>query len=301
MDPFVQEGFTWEPGEKVEDLYPPFVHVLLQTDLTAMILSLTDTTERHPKLPSWCPDLHHRSIANVLADHEGYHAGFNIQTTTELDWKQFQRDPKILRTKGIIMDVVSIINHKEWADAKAGDLNYELIEQENIRLLQDYIQIAKAFVQENDLWRVFIGNILGNEDSKLHWLAGFASIHDRLASRRWKAEASSYQLAFQEVKVWSPDSGEPSPAIHMYLRKARRVCLGRKLFITKGGHLGLGPVSMAVGDDVCIVKGAKVPFVLGSHQEGPDTYELRGEAYVHGLMHGEYSKVKKKFDWITLV
>jgi len=303
MDKYVQEGFVWEPGEKVEDLYPPFVAILLRMDPTAMLLSLNETTQRNPHLPSWCPDLHYRSLNDVLADYEGYHAGFTIQTTTTFDFDQ--NDPGKIRTKGIIMDTVETISSEEWAaDATDGHLPESppfSTEQRNIMLLQSYIAIALKMVEKKDIWRIFIGNMIGQQNSKLHWLAGFSSIHDRLANRRWKEEAKKFQTCFHDLQVWSPGTGEPSPAIRFYLKNARRVCYGRKLFTTKAGHIGLGPRSMTVGDHVCILKCAKVPFVLKKHPTQSDTYYLRGEAYVQGLMYGEYLKVNKGFYWITLV
>ena len=62
----------------------------------------------------------------------------------------------------------------------------------------------------------------------------------------------------------------------------------RSLFITEDGHFGLGPESAAEKDEVWILFGAQVPFVLRPAPErGPNAYTLVGEAYVHGFMEGE--------------
>ncbi|KAL0263595.1 hypothetical protein SLS55_002576 [Diplodia seriata] len=60
----------------------------------------------------------------------------------------------------------------------------------------------------------------------------------------------------------------------------------RRLCVTAGGHLGIGPGSMEAGDAVWLVRGARVPFVLRKCQE-LDATRLLGETYVHGFMHGE--------------
>lgn len=293
MDRYVQESFTWEPGEKVEDLYPPFAAILLQLDPVAELLSLNETTHRHPKLPSWCPDLHHRSISDVLADHEGYHAGFNIQTTTRFDFDQ--KDPSKIRAKGIVVDTVETIDDEQWMNDRRSCVKSQLersaIVSHNISLLQHHAGIIEQFVEKDHVWRVFVGDMVGDNDSKIHLLAGFSAIHDRLTNRRWKNEAESLQNSFHDLQIYAPGPSEPSIQIQAYLKRARRVCFGRKLFTTRSGRVGFGPQSMDVGDVVCIIKGAKVPFIFQQHPALPNTYYLRGEAYVHGIMHGEYLKV----------
>ena len=63
-------------------------------------------------------------------------------------------------------------------------------------------------------------------------------------------------------------------------------CKGRAFFITKSGRYGLGPFVTKPGDECHILNGARVPFVLRRQSDqGPAT--LVGEAYIHGIMHGE--------------
>lgn len=65
---------------------------------------------------------------------------------------------------------------------------------------------------------------------------------------------------------------------------ASRFCLGRKLFSTRDGLLGLGPRALLKGDLCCILFGALVPFTL---RPAGDGYQLVGEAHVQGVMKGE--------------
>jgi hypothetical protein len=75
------------------------------------------------------------------------------------------------------------------------------------------------------------------------------------------------------------------------VRKLRKQSPGRyvdngewSFFVTGGGYMGLA-VSAARHDDyLCIGLGASVPMVLRRHE---NCYSFVGEAYVHGLMHGE--------------
>ncbi|OJD31153.1 chitin recognition protein [Diplodia corticola] len=60
----------------------------------------------------------------------------------------------------------------------------------------------------------------------------------------------------------------------------------RRLYVTAGGCLGIGPGSMEEGDAVWLIRGARVPFVLRKCRE-LQAMQLLGETYVHGFMHGE--------------
>lgn len=64
---------------------------------------------------------------------------------------------------------------------------------------------------------------------------------------------------------------------------------GRILFVTASGSIGLAPPSTKVGDQVWLLSGAKVPFILRP-VEGGRHHTLVGETYVHGYMHGESLK-----------
>lgn len=61
---------------------------------------------------------------------------------------------------------------------------------------------------------------------------------------------------------------------------------GRLPFSTEGGCFGAGPESLKEHDVVCVLNNAKTAHILRpTHEDG--TYELVGEAYVHGMMDGE--------------
>jgi hypothetical protein len=60
---------------------------------------------------------------------------------------------------------------------------------------------------------------------------------------------------------------------------------GRKPFVTKKGHLGLGLDHAEPGDVVVVLSGSQVPFVLRKSVSG--RYKIVGEAYVDGIMDGE--------------
>lgn len=69
-----------------------------------------------------------------------------------------------------------------------------------------------------------------------------------------------------------------------------RVYRKRCLFRTRSGRLGLGPQCVRPGDGVWLVAGSRTPYLLrkkGQDEEGRERLGFLGEAYVHGVMHGE--------------
>jgi hypothetical protein len=82
-------------------------------------------------------------------------------------------------------------------------------------------------------------------------------------------------------------SAEVIKEISAFERSYHPIAQHRRLYSTDGGHLGLGPQSSQEGDDVWMVHGAHVPFVLRPVAKKPGTFTLVGETYVHGFMNGE--------------
>jgi hypothetical protein len=65
-----------------------------------------------------------------------------------------------------------------------------------------------------------------------------------------------------------------------------------KPLMTKNGYVGVGTEFLMKGDMICILKGGTVPFVLRPRGEGREGYWVVGEAFVYGIMGGEFVKGK---------
>ncbi len=116
--------------------------------------------------------------------------------------------------------------------------------------------------------------------------------------------------------VWTKQ-GYPQPPPLEYLHElgshTMEMLRGRRFFTSSNyAFMGLCPDDAHVGDVVCILLGAEVPYVLrtcnGTTVKQVDGgirvvgrhFELIGEAYVHGIMDGELESriVKAPFDFI---
>lgn len=59
-----------------------------------------------------------------------------------------------------------------------------------------------------------------------------------------------------------------------------------RLYLTTDGFLGSGPVSLVQGDEVWLLRGAKMPTILRKVVD--NQFLLVGESYLHGAMYGEF-------------
>ena len=87
-------------------------------------------------------------------------------------------------------------------------------------------------------------------------------------------------------------------------------CTNRIFFVSTNGYFGIGPRDAEIGDEIHILSGTRVPFVLRKANDGSpeehvlvreddaDTpsYSMIGEIYVHGIMTGEALQ-RGDFDW----
>ncbi|KAM5342113.1 hypothetical protein ACJ41O_015144 [Fusarium nematophilum] len=75
-------------------------------------------------------------------------------------------------------------------------------------------------------------------------------------------------------------------------------------FTTREGMIGLANRGIQIGDDVCILSGGKMPFIVRKADgRGSDAacYSYIGQAYVHGIMDGEAMEEGRELEWISLV
>ena len=80
---------------------------------------------------------------------------------------------------------------------------------------------------------------------------------------------------------------------------------GKRFGIKEGGMMGLFVSGVEVGDEVVLIAGAKVPFVLREMKVGLGKnqmcYRLVGPAFVKGIMYGEKIRGDYGFEMITII
>ncbi|KAF9776293.1 hypothetical protein IL306_005555 [Fusarium sp. DS 682] len=227
--------------------------------------------------PTWSPRWAHKMISmldpwSLNDDTEAFNPAKG------LSFKRFQSaGPDYLKVEGVQLSQVA------WQSAKFGshgDFN---------SIVTDLIQILAYCHKGWDIWNASIipavaRTLCGERDG----YGGRAKDLDHLAkefSNFIKAWLLCYPNIFpglvQKMKSERVSSGGYQVT---WLDTAEPVCLGRCLFYTTSGHIGLGPGNMARDDVICILGGAVMPIVvrpLGDH------FGIIGDCYMNGVMDGE--------------
>lgn len=142
---------------------------------------------------------------------------------------------------------------------------------------------------------------LGNKyhrDIKLHLVEQSAKVADQLQAsivRLWEANPDGAFCSLAHIRktisalhpsqVGSPEHIQVQERIDRFKAALGTKLDSRRIFSTGEDRLGLGPQSLEEGDEIWLLKGANVPFVL--RKLGNGNFTLVGEAFVFGVMHGE--------------
>ncbi len=86
----------------------------------------------------------------------------------------------------------------------------------------------------------------------------------------------------------NPDANE-SRLVSLFKTQVLAACRGRRFAVTEDGYMGLVPACTQVGDQVFLLGGVTVPFVLRRRPE-EKKYVLIGDSYIHGVMEGEVAE-----------
>uniref|UniRef100_L2FGN4 Heterokaryon incompatibility domain-containing protein n=1 Tax=Colletotrichum fructicola (strain Nara gc5) TaxID=1213859 RepID=L2FGN4_COLFN len=99
--------------------------------------------------------------------------------------------------------------------------------------------------------------------------------------------------------------GRMPPLDGRFIEALHCATYGRGLFVTEKGNVGLCHPGVKSGDEIWVLKGGRVPFILrkqlqshGGHE--PTRYRLVGDCYLDGVMDGEVFKAKPAMTEILL-
>lgn len=262
---------------------------------------------RDRELPSWAPDWRIMTDGILTLDP----ANFEASGQSKVQFR-VENDGRTLHLRGKILDAVSdlsigsLLVQSQVEDVRSkkiitAEVFHDQIEGEQ-RILENWVYFVQEKLNrplyytgeslDDAIWMTMIG---GGMSLGVHDPLKITEYHRREA-RLWirrtimkkhGIETLHHSTLIEDLGD-SSDSEEESERVNWayYASLVAYVAVTTKmkrLFLTKGDYLGMGPLTMEEGDLVCLLLGGKTPFVLRPEN---GHYLLVGQCYVHGIMDG---------------
>lgn len=249
---------------------------------------LCDDWERHvngtslPGLPSWAPNWLSGRGRKFHPWEDVYDAARGTTWTPKLLPISFA-NPRF-RLRGVLVDHIV----KVWSQ-------YDIASTDG--------EISAPTLYDFRSWSSDIGSAVTNtaDVDNLWWLAVMPTSTSVTDSERKQLLASSEvflgirgppkSLSEQDCHRWHEEESE-------FYRKALKFHR-QSSFVTSDGYLGLGSLSIQVGNRLAIFEGCSVPFILRQREDGD--YHLVGPCYVLNTMVGEIMENNPNFQDIALL
>lgn len=237
---------------------------------------------RDGSIPTWAPDWRLPTFNPNTYTPPPTNPTFSAAGNSFSRQKIFYKDSDSITISGLPVDIV-----KEYG----GVWNPNWLERLHPESTLKYLAEVKAFTVQSPQ---ISGGSEDMETSRIA-IADFACAGDPEKA----AEALTFYLRLLKDFTMAASWGQVDETTHVepWYNRALRLLHSRRPFISTSGLVGLAPSHVEVGDMICIFLGGHVPYLLRKCGEG---YTLVGEAYVHGIMHGECVTGHLKIERFTL-
>ena len=204
------------------------------------------------------------------------------------------RENNCLQVRGVILDPVV----KTFKFSKKKDLKYYPIpERVNIQTEDDILRnLWKRAKESSESSQYGSDHVTAFSLTLAVDLTGMEAAEDNLRQHQ------NHFSAFRKYRLESLNSDENSSEQQGNINRAdpekfwmdlKMACYGRSFAFTENGYYALGPMITRPGNLCCVIFGARVPYIIRKIGT-EDHYRLVGEAYVHGVMHGEVKVIPDK-------
>ncbi|KAH7061939.1 heterokaryon incompatibility protein-domain-containing protein [Paraphoma chrysanthemicola] len=303
----------------LEDMYIQLARsVLLNTSLDPgrwwRFLRSATSVGKRTSLPSWCPDFHDYS---GRPSSEQKFRRYSASTRKNEAKRPYDLHSKELVLRGQIFDGVettfmSLPEHEHAEDSDLTNLqsfhNWEQATETAIYIERDtrLRTYSPVFASEAAMaaayWETLNSNFARNPQEWPMSYESLTSFKEGLAGNSHDLETLRL---LDEVAFALETNLETAPEIMRHFAAIASIYVtmeGQRLFMTANGRLGRGSSSIEPGDSVCIFSSALTAHILRrSPNTTEETYTLIGEAYVHGMMHGEIEDLDIEEQDVVLV
>ena len=258
-----------------------------------------------PNLPSWVPDLSKPSIFETTEYHFRYTAGAQLSTSYK-----FIADEHRLKIQGVSIGRIRVcssdpekIGTNPFSEDEEVSGFYRRLAS-NFRLLLELVErhvpeeYPGGLKRKDALWRTVIADFDGNtHPADASYESAFDEMAIVLKDFAVSLDGNLPEILQMNVE-YAMSQHEEIMNEPLRLRETKSLFFfTHNLAIIEDGYLALVPDGTEEGDTAIIFFGSPVPHVLPSTGDN-GCYSLFGEAYVHGVMHGE--AIEKENIWFTL-
>lgn len=251
---------------------------------------------------SWVPDWSTKRVAVIYWRNTEKAPWRASNTFNEEPMMQLGTDGLTLTTKGIRVDRIKVAGPQFFGVSENG-----------VPKAQLYPGSFTCYAQSRDL--VFSGSLSEPYVTGVSLIEAFwrTLLGDRTPAGTWPADPtffSYYQAMENFIKALSDfglDLNPLDPGVSIEDQEKLGVATSnyaldsgrfanvsgphtreRMFAITERGYIGMVPPYSQVGDEVFIIPGAQVPFLM-RRQQAPngDKWQLVGESFIYGMMEGE--------------
>ena len=226
--------------------------------------------------PAWCPVKSLQACINVLwkqSEHCLYVSGFNFDKIISV--AEISEDSRLAFRFSSLLPGVDTLSQSyslssQKPSAALGDLQ------------KDIAIIAEVFAGASDLCQKAVEG---------EYNPYSLDMQDALERSIF---ADEYSHKVHQNELWSTGTNllyfELFKTTENFERIVEIQLLEYRVFLTSGGYIGLGRKSIECDDEVAIIPGISMPVVLRpTAQKG--YYHFNNEAFIHGIMYGEFQKV----------
>lgn len=281
-------GLTPDYSKGVKEIYTETASSILRLHGELSLLSFTQVPKLIEGLPSWAPDWSMVLPAWPLYRH------FHRPEESGACLMQTSQNPRV-DGNNLILTGVSV-------DTVYSTLSNQMFDGAAAREIQEFMMSAMEFIKHH------ISNPMRSYANKMNTLEALyhVCIPDANLEPKIIFEGNYGFAEFLwdfEVSMGAQYARPIPDFIHViFSRFQSHYHWGRRIFSTARGFIGLGPEYVEEGDVVVILYGGKVPFLLRPVEDGRQGhYELIGEAYMYGMMEGEFMWTNPPTQEFTLV
>ncbi|KPI45460.1 uncharacterized protein AB675_560 [Cyphellophora attinorum] len=284
--------------KSVDQIYLETALRVLETDSHPWtLLSCIDHTIESPSLkggrPSWVPRWNEQFRVYWLGYPGMWYRAGNLDGSRFVC--RYDGETQSLHLRGIVLDTVS------WASSP--HLSADIVVEEQLKEQPIQCLWHELAQHEGSAQR----SIYGADQRARECAFSLVTIAGRSVDESPAENDVEHHLtvwnaykAFVSGKTSAAADGFLNHEVHRLIDNQRRALDNRRLFCTEQGYYGVAHRTLRQGDVCCVLKGAGVPFILrrvdASDGLGGSKFILVGEAYIQGIMRGEFWDAAKDQD-----